>query len=60
MPGTGAPMWPERTSGLLQNMAEGADSVMPRPVHITMRSPMAASCVACRLSHTGWARPAPE
>ena len=59
MPGAGRPMWPERTSGRLAHTANGAVSVMPRPVSMRMRSPQAASATRSSLSNTGCDSPAP-
>ena len=53
-------MWPDFTSWALAQMANGAVSVMPRPVSIFTRVPISASAMASSLSHTGCERPAPE
>ena len=53
-------MWPDLTSRALAQIANGAVSVMPRPVSMRMRSPHSCSATRSSLSQTGWARPAPE
>ena len=60
MPGAGRPMWPDFTSWALAQIANGAVSVMPRPVSMRMRSPHSFSATASSLSQTGCDRPAPE
>ena len=59
MPGVGTPRSPESTSGRVTKMANGPDSVMPKPVLMTMRSPISASAEAYRLSQIGCASAAP-
>ena len=48
------------TSCALAQIANGAVSVMPRPVSMRIRSPHSCSARRSSLSQTGWARPAPE
>ena len=52
-------MCADLTSCALAQIANGAVSVMPRPVSIRMRSPHSCSATRSSLSQTGCARPAP-
>ena len=58
-PGTGRPMWPEAVSVPTAKVQVGAASVMPRPVIMRRRSPMAASACRSSSSHTACDNAAP-